>query len=188
MPYLIRLFTSLKNTGFLRWTWLLLLPGFLYFPTVNAQGAKKDSLEQVLNQPDLSTGDRVLTLGRLASHYYFNDDKTQGDRLLDEALKLAETLEDKQYLARTLAIQAMQLRIAGEPAASEEAIQSALSTLEDTMNPSVKGYVWYARGWLETRNDQPTEAIESYIEALEFYNESSDPSDDAIKSSIYLGL
>lgn len=180
--------TSLKDIGFFKLCWLLLLfTGFLSFRT-NAQDTRKDSLEQVLSQSDLPAGERVFTLGRLAAHYYFNTEKEQADRLLDEALQLARTLQDKQYLARTLAIQAMQLRILGEPENSEEAIQSALKALENTMNPSVKGYVWYAKGWLEVRNDQPTEAVKSYIEALRFYDNSSDSSDDAVKSSIYAGL
>lgn len=185
---MIKYTTFLKKIGFKKPIFLLPLLIWLHFPTANAQDARKDSLEQVLNQRGLPSGERVFTLGRLAAHSYFNGEKEEADKLLDEALQLARTLEDKQYLARTLAIQAMQLRILGEPETSEEAIQSALKVLENTTNPSVKGYVWYAKGWLEGRSEQSTEAVESYIQALQFYNESSDPSDETVKSSIYSEL
>src|SRR5690606_22536803 len=131
---------------------------------------------------------RVFTLGRLAVHHYFNDEREQGDRLLDEALQLAYTLKDKQYLAKTLAIQAMQLRILGQSEEADEAIASALNALGHTRSMSINGYVWYAKGWLEKRNDQPAQAVESYIKALKFYDQNSVQADDAIKSSIYSEL
>lgn len=185
---MIKHITMTKATNLFKLCWLLFFfIGSLSLKT-NAQDTRKDSLEQVLSQSDLPAGERVVTLGRLAAHYYFNAEKEQADSLLNEALLLAGTLEDKQYLARTLAIQAMQLRILGETEMSEEAIQSALNVLKNTSNPSVKGYVWYAKGWLEVRNDQPTDAVKSYIEALKFYDLSSDPSDEAVRSSIYSGL
>ena len=178
----------LKNTGFSGvMTILFLVMGFRPAVAV-AQDAKKDSLENVLSNPELPAGERVYTLGRLAAHCYFNGEKERGDSLLNEALQLAHNLKDKQYLAKTLAIQAMQLRILGQPEAADEAIASALSALENTNSVSIRGYVWYACGWLEKRNDQPTDAVESYINALKFYDKSTDPADNTVKSSIYSEL
>ncbi len=165
----------------------VLLLAWLVPCSLRAQVAKKDSLERVLGQADLPLGDRVLTLGRLAAHHYFAGEKLKADKLLGEALELAETLADKQYLARTLAIQAMQLRIHGDETA-QTVLQSALTKLDETTNPSTKGYVWYAKGWLEARDEQPTEAVASFIEALRYYDGSTDLSDMTVKSSIFSEL
>ena len=179
---------SLRNTGRSAAIAILFITIWFTPPVATAQDAKKDSLESVLNNPGLATGERVFTMGRLAAHYYFNGKKERADSLLDEALQLAHTLDDKQYLAKTQAIQAMQLRILGQPEAADEAILSALKALEQTKSASISGYVWYAKGWLEKRNDQPAEAVESYINALKFYDKSTDPADNTIKSSIYSEL
>ncbi|MGV3761014.1 ATP-binding protein [Parapedobacter sp.] len=161
---------------------------WLHSPNAVAQDAKKDSLENVLNEAGLPPGERVFTMGRLAAHCYFNGEKERADSLLEEALQLAHTLRDKQYLAKTLAIQAMQLRILGQPDAADEAIASALKAMENNHSVSINGYVRYAKGWLEKRNNNSTEAVESYIDALKFYDQSADPADDAVKSSIYSEL
>lgn len=180
--------TSLKHAGFLTAIATLFLIVWLHAPLAVAQDAKKDSLEKVLAKEGLPDGERVFTLGRLAAHCYFNGEKERADSLLTEALQLAHTLKDKQYLAKTLAIQAMQLRILGQPDAANDAIASALNALEQTQSVSINGYVWYAKGWLEKRNDDATEAVESYIHALKFYDKSTEPTDNAVKSSIYSEL
>lgn len=164
---------------------VLLVLGFT--PSLFAQLSKLDSLKQVLNQPNLQPGDRVFTLGRLAAHYYFDDQPLAGDRILQEALALATEIPDKQYLARTLAIQAMQLRLKGDAADAERAITRALTAANASDSAPVKAYVYYAKGWLEARNGQEDKAVESFMSALKHYEDSFalSPSDKAIKSSIY---
>lgn len=175
-------YKMLNRTALLFVSIACLIPGIL-----PAQIAKKDSLEQVLREKDLSAGEKVFTIGRLASHYYFNDEKTKADSLLDEALRLAGTLENKQYLARTLAIQAMQLRIQGDSTAKAR-LQLAMDNLTDNTDPSIKGYVWYAKGWMEVRDEQPAEAVASFIHALRHYEGSTDMSSMSSKSSIFSEL
>src|SRR5690606_26585630 len=115
------------------------LVAYLFFTSqAYSQHSKLDSLQRVLDQKDLDLGEKVVTLSRLASHYYFDNRKHEGDSLLHEALQLAHSLPDKQYLARTLAMQAMQLRIQGAQIASQEAIEKSLKTLEETESLSVK--------------------------------------------------
>lgn len=171
----------------LKTTTLLVLIACLIPSLPQAQTAKKDSLEQILRQRDLPLGEKIFTLGRLATHYYFNNGDATADSLLNEALQLAGTLEDKQYLARTLAIQAMHLRIQGDSTANA-ILQSALDHLTEHTHPSVLGYVWYAKGWMEARDEQSTEAIASFIKALRYYDGSIDISDISIKSSIFSEL
>ena len=164
---------------------------FLFFTSqAYSQHSKLDSLQGVLDQKDLALGEKVVTLSRLAAHYYFDNRKHEGDSLLNEALHLAHSLPDKKYLARTLAVQAMQLRIQGEQIASQEAIEKSLKTLEETESFSVKGYVLYAKGWLEVREGSESKAVESFLNALKYYDEytSLTESDRAIKSTIYKEL
>ena len=160
---------------------------YLISDTLYAQKAKQDSLEQVLDKKDLPTEERTLTLLRLATHHYFNDKREKSKKLLDEASRLAEALPDKQYLARILATKAMQLRIQGDSTANTM-LQSALDNLHENANPSTNGYIWYAKGWMESRDDQPTEAIASFVKALRYYEGSSDINDLRTKSNIYGGL
>lgn len=164
--------------------WMTLLFGS---NQITAQLSKQDSLQAVLNQKDLDPGEKVFTLGRLAVHHYFDSNPPVGDSLLNKAIQLAETLPDKQYLARTLAIQAMQLRIKGEIQASEQSIEQSLKAVEKTKNLSVKAYVWYAKGWLETREKADDKAVESFIKALKYYDElkSLTESDRTTKAAIY---
>lgn len=178
----------LKITGYSRTIVLFFWAIGLANGAVMAQDAKKDSLENVLLQSNLPAGERVFTLGRLAVHEYFSDERERGDSLLNEAFQLANTLEDKQYLAKTQAIQAMQLRIAGKEDAAAEAIASALVTSETIQSASIRGYVWYAKGWLEARDGNGASAVESFIGALKFYDSSTDPADDAVKASVYTEL
>src|SRR5690606_9779525 len=143
---------------------LFLFITYLISNPLYAQKATQDSLEQVLDKRNLAVEERILTISRLATHYYFNGDKEKSTTLLDEASQLANALEDKQYLARVLAAQAMQLRIQGDSTAST-ILQSALDNLHENADPSGKGYVWYAKGWMESRDDQPTEAVASLVKA-----------------------
>lgn len=167
----------------LKITTLLVLIVCLIPSLPQAQIAKKDSLEQILRQRDLPSDEKVFTLGRLATHYYFNNGNATADSLLNEALQLAGTLEDKQYLARTLALQAMQLRLQGD-SSTNATLQSALDNLNESADPSIKGYVWYAKGWIEARDEQPAKAAESFITALQYYGNSGIPTDLITKSGI----
>ncbi|MBD1423199.1 tetratricopeptide repeat protein [Sphingobacterium chuzhouense] len=166
---------------------LFLFVTYFISNTLYAQKAKQDSLEQVLDKRNLSTGERILTLSRLATHHYFNDKREESNKLLDEASQLAEAMEDKQYLARILAIQAMHLCIQGDSTASTM-LQSALDNLDENADPGTKGYIWYAKGWMESRNERRTEAVASFIEALRHYDGSSNINDLRVISSIYIEL
>ncbi len=179
-----------KHYFILHWLKSLILLVFIFSTSqIEAQLSTQDSLQQMLNQKDLDPGKKVIVLGQLAAHYYFGDNINKGDRLLNEALQLADTLVDKQYLARTLAIQAMQLRIQGKTKASQEAMQASLKTLESTENQGVKGYVWYAKGWIEEREGSSEIALESFLEALKFYEGLTlNPVDLRTKSAIYQEL
>lgn len=156
-----------------------LMPGIL-----PAQIDKQDSLEGVLQIKNLSIGERILTMGRLGTHYYFNGEQAKGNKLLKDAVERAEALPDKQFLARTLAVQAMMLRIQGDSTATSK-LALALNNLTEGSAASIKGYVWYAKGWMEARDEQLVEATASYIKALQYYDNSEAPTDAATKSSIF---
>lgn len=155
---------SFKQTLLLGYVLILFL--ILVVRPVEAQPSRLDSLISVLDQNDLDQGERVFTLGRLAAHHYFEGNKVAGDQRMEEALALAQGISDKQYLARTYAIQAMQLRIQGQTEKAWQALASSLDAEKDIQNFSVKGYVWYAKGWMETRDDLNDKPIESLFRHL----------------------
>src|SRR5690606_5902538 len=167
-----------------------LLPILLLFITcfipdmLPAQGSKQDSLEQLLRSENTSISENILTMGRLGTHYYFNGKQAEGEKLLKEAVQLAETLTDKQFLARTLAVQAMMLRIQGDSTARKK-LQLALDQLTESADKSIKGYVWYAKGWMEARNEQLVEATASFIQSLQYYGDTEILSDMTTKSSVF---
>lgn len=176
---------SLKQTLLLGYVLVLFL--ILVVRPAEAQPSRLDSLISVLDQKDLDQGERVFTLGRLAAHHYFEGNKVAGDQRMEEAIALAQRISDNQYLARTYAIQAMQLRIQGQTEKAWQALASSLDAEKDIQNFSVKGYVWYAKGWMETRDDLNDKAIESFVQGLGYYNESDylSDSDQATKATIY---
>lgn len=155
--------------------------------TLYAQKVKQDSLEHILEKKNLPVEEKILTLSRLATHHYFNDNREESIRLLSEASQLAKNLEDKQFFSRILAIQAMHLRIEGDSTA-KTIIKSALNNLPESATPSNKGYIWYAKGWMESRDNLLTEAVTSFIEALRHYEKSSDENDIKTISGIYVEL
>src|SRR5699024_4731494 len=71
--------------------------------TLYAQKVKQDSLEHILEKKNLPVEEKILTLSRLATHHYFNDNREESIRLLSEASQLAKNLEDKQFFSRILA-------------------------------------------------------------------------------------
>ncbi|MDR7131456.1 signal transduction histidine kinase [Algoriphagus sp. 4150] len=159
---------------------------FCFFGVYDSSGQSvKDSLEQILQDPSLAAGDRILAQGKLATHLFFNDEKERSAQLLDQAIVLSKAQDDKQYLAKTLAIKAIQLRITGNFDESENTMDEASKLIEKIQNPSVKAYVWYARGWLDYRNENLSQAVENFINALQFYGESATADDLRVKASVY---
>ncbi len=171
---------------YLNFSRLLTVLFFCLFGVYDSAGQSvKDSLEQILHNPSLAAGDQILIQGQLAAHLFFNGEKEEAARLLDQAIRLSKSEGDKQYLAKTLAIKAIQLRIDGNLDESESTYKEAFTLVEKIENPSVKGYVWYAGGWLDYRNNNLTQAVENFIIALQFYENSTTADDLRVKASIY---
>src|SRR5690606_37549453 len=164
---------------------ILLLFMTCFIPRIlPAQASKQDSLEQLLQSENISISDNILTMGRLGTHYYFNGKQAEGEKLLKEAVQLAEKLTDRQFLARTLAVQGMMLRIQGDSTARVK-LRLALDQLTESADKSIKGYVWYAKGWMEARDEQLVEATASFIQSLQYYGDTEIPSDMTTKSSVF---
>lgn len=173
-------------------TWRIMMPFFLFVAFIfshglYAQESKQDSLESVLKKKNLPAGERVLTASRLATYYYFNGNKDKSTTLLNDAIHLGGTLKNKQYLARILAVKAMQLLLEGD-STTNSTLQSAIGNLNENTDPGIKGYVWYAKGWVEARQEHTTDAVTSFIQALRYYEKSTDVTDLTVKSSIFSEL
>ncbi len=139
---------------------IYLLPG-----SSHAQTILIDSLRGALNVADLATGDRIMTMGRLARalHYRNIQEAIQVER---QALVLCRREKDGQYGAFTYGTLTYLYVQANDVAAAKRSIDSAMWFAERTSRKDVQGFVWYRKGWLEYVNDESDKSMSSLLHAL----------------------
>jgi DNA-binding CsgD family transcriptional regulator len=142
--------------------WCLALSGWLC-----AQNRQADSLKKRLSAPGLTVEEQVMTMGRLSRALYFADPRG-AIALEKKALQISRHLTDGQYKAFTFATLTYLYIQADSVIQATQAIDSALWYAGRTNNNTVKGYVWFRKGWLENYNDQPDTAARSLVQALHF--------------------
>lgn len=157
-----------------------------------AQNKVRDSLKEVLNNQKVSEGEKIITLGRLSNSLYFdanaNANKQKATRLLDSALTLASHQKDGQYKAHILALKAFKERLDNSPIEAKTTLYKALKALRDTDNKAAKGYVYYCKGWLESRDGQSSRSIKTFIRALEYLENEDGYAATNTRASIYSEL
>jgi DNA-binding CsgD family transcriptional regulator len=145
------------------WCWLLLL--LVGYKPSRAQQVLIDSIDQVLKQPELKLENRIMAMGEWARINFFSKRK-EAVALEKQALELARPLKDGQYKAFTYSMLAYLYVQDDSFPAARRAMDSAMAYAERTNNLTIKGYVWYKKGWLQNLDQQQHEAVNSFFRAL----------------------
>ncbi|HLV40510.1 sensor histidine kinase [Xanthomarina sp.] len=172
-----------------------LIAGFFYcFLFTNnfllAQNVQLDSLNKIIQDPKVSQGEKIFTLGRISHHLYFqgNSGKERAQKLLDSTLLLAKRQKDGQYKAFILSIKAFNERIDNNIDKANYNLQEALKALQETDNQAIHGYVYYCKGWMESRNDMSSKSISTFLKALEYLENETQRMAMITRASIYSEL
>ncbi len=124
-----------------------------------------DSVNRLLNQPELKLEDRIMTMGQWARLNFFSKRK-EAIAMEKQALELARPLKDGQYKAFTYGMLAYLYVQDDSFPAARKAIDSAVWYAGKTENNHIKGFVWYRKGWLQNLEQQPHQAVSSQLQAL----------------------
>lgn len=141
-----------------------------------------DTLETALKRPGLEKGERIMLMGKYASALFFKDRKEEAFRMFREQLSQARKMADGKYAAYLYAIRAMSNRIDDQQQAAMLDLDSAAGYARRTADNRIKGYVEYCRGWMQNRNDQPADAVNSFISGLKYLEAAGT---DDYKGAIY---
>jgi two-component system, NarL family, sensor kinase len=130
------------------------------------------NFENQYNKTAPNSNERLEIAGKYAQTLFFNDQKEKAFKILYQNIKIAEQKSDTKYAAYLYAITAMNYRLEEDVKASRESIQKAIYYSSKTNDNTTKGYVKYAEGWLELRNNGEAMAVKNYLAALKYYDKS----------------
>lgn len=148
-----------------------------------------DSLSNELKNKQLKPGEKVMIMGKLAHRLYFQNEEKKADSLLQLALLTANTLKDGQYSAYIYAIKAFQSRITEkDKTITRELLDSATFFAKRTSNNTIKGYVFYCSGWIDSRDGKPNEAINFFLKGIKILDKEHTLQDLKYKANIYSEL
>ncbi|MBW8687131.1 sensor histidine kinase [Chitinophaga rhizophila] len=141
-----------------------------------------DTLEAALRRPGLEKGERMMLLGKYASALFFRGQEEEAFSILRQQLIQARRMPDGKYAAYLYAIRGMSRRINDEQDAAQHDLDSAVHYAARTQDARIKGYVDYCRGWLQNRDNQPADAVNSFISGLKHLEAAGT---DDFKGAIY---
>ncbi|HWV70218.1 MAG TPA: sensor histidine kinase [Pseudosphingobacterium sp.] len=148
-----------------------------------------DSLNNELKKKHLKPGEKVMIMGKLAHRLYFLNQEKKADSLMRLALLTANTIKDGQYSAYIYAIKAFQSRITEkDKMITKKLLDSATFFANRTSNNTIKGYVFYCSGWIDSRNGKPNEAIKFFLKGLELLDKGHTLQDLKYKANVYSEL
>lgn len=154
----------------MRYNWLFII--ILLLPAtgrMHAQLAIEDSLRQVLTQKKLPLAKRHDATVRLGQVVFFNKGWQEGLQIYRQSIAIARREKDGQYLARSYGMMAMSHYIMSDSVASKKYLDSAFYYIRRSHSKSMKAYMLYCKGWLESRAHQEVAAIKTFQQALDIY-------------------
>ena len=130
----------------------------------SAQQRYRDSLEEKLNQVNLSAYEKVVLQCKLARAYFETD--------LNKALALtniaasASGADAKAWIYATRIHLLVQKK---DKPGAYAALDSALLYVNKARDPIAKGMVWFRSGWLDLIDNENDLAVSKLLKALEFF-------------------
>lgn len=174
-------------------TKFLFLSLFLWgFVTMNTRVWAQDILmnyQQQYTRTVPASAERYETAGKYAQVLFFNQQTAKAFDILNENVETAEKNRDYKYAAYLFAILSMNHRIEEHYQASQHNIEKAQLYSSRTRDAEIRGYVSYCEGWLNVRNNEESKAVQNFLNAVKWYEQSpSSPTLLSRLSSVYKEL
>lgn len=116
--------------------------------------------------------DKLQIANKYITALFFNQQEEKANQILAESLKIALQQKDSKYAANLYAIDAMNKRIVERLKESEISLAKANQHAKNSNDLEIKGYIKYCEGWLHARDNKEGEAVRSFLDALNYYNQS----------------
>lgn len=136
---------------------------------LSAQNLLIDSLKTVLQQEDISSHQRIMTMSDLAD-VISGSERSHAMQLNKKAIVLAQKHKDANGLTFTWSQQAVLQAMAGNKKLAKQAIDSALFYAREA-SPLMHGIVLYRKGYIQNLHNQPDDAFRSWRKALLYLSE-----------------
>ncbi|WP_143307812.1 hypothetical protein [Chitinophaga vietnamensis] len=135
---------------------------FVYHATAQTPA---DSLKRVLAQPNLTPEEQVVTRIRL-SRALVSTDRKEALAVAEVALNMSRSLKDVKYEAQVHSSLVSLLYAQEDISRSHRELDSAFMLAEKSGDKTTLINVWYRKGWLESREGKPHDAVKSFQTAL----------------------
>ena len=129
-------------------------------------------LEKEYNNASDQTTERLNLAPKYAKALFLHNDKDQSYRILKANIPIAIKQADGKYATILYAVQAMNYRLDNKEAESSKSLDQAKLYSLKTDNTEAKGYFEYAKGWILVRNNKTTDAVATYLKAIDYYENS----------------
>lgn len=160
----------------------------LFFQYSTAQEALSNLRSAYENTSKNDTA-RFYLAGKYAQGLFFNNQEEQANKILKENIQIAVLAKEDAFTAYLYAIQAINNRIAELYTDSKYSLEKAKTYASKTANLEIKGYVSYCEGWLYVRDNKEGEAVRSFHNAINFFEQApASPTLNSRKSSTYKEL
>lgn len=125
-------------------------------------------------------------MDRLAQVVFFNKGWDKGMQLFRESLSMSAGMKDGQYRAHTYGMMSASYYIMGDSTSAYRCLDSAFYYVRRSHSKTIHGLTLYFKGWLEVRSGRETEAIRSFQQALDQYEQ--EPGTLRYKQTVYSEL
>ncbi|AZA83545.1 two-component sensor histidine kinase [Chryseobacterium lactis] len=129
-------------------------------------------LEKEYSHASNQTTEQLNLAPKYATALFFHNLKLKSYQILETNISIATKQNDGRYATILYAVQAMNYRLDNKQAESFKSLEMAKQYSVKTNSNEAKGYFEYARGWILTRNNKTTDAVATYLKAINYYENS----------------
>lgn len=146
-----------------------------------------DSLSAILDQKNITTEQRVITLSQLARARSITEN-ANAIKLGELALQLSRSMPDAKYtsFAYTTLVQIYIQK--DDMTRTAQAVDSAVWYAAKTEDKVTKGYAWFRKSWLENMKGKSQEALISAQQALKYLEGSNSPAYESLVYYVIAGI
>lgn len=147
----------------------IFIPVFFIFYNVFSQETLID-IEKKYKSKTLFDLDYYEVVAEYAQLLQINNQKEKAIYILERNSTHARKLNDNGNYAYLKSVESIQHAINGDKIKSDNSFKEAKYYVERISNFEIKGYIFYAGGWLSYRNHNEIQAVDYYLKALKYYD------------------
>lgn len=168
---------------------LYILIFFLLFSLKSNAQDLLENLEKEYNTTKLNDPKRFEIAAKYSQALYYNNKTKLAEKILNENIELSKKNVDGKNTAFLYCVLAINYKIQNNITESKKNFELAKKYGQRTNDSETLGYVSYSEGWLFSRNDQGVKAVESFLNAIKYYEKSAPSTNlNTRKSTVYKEL